>query len=145
MEIPEEITLRHYKPEDYPMLLEWWETHGADQMPQSMIPPSTCIVMLNGEPAASGSVFLCNSNHVAFFHGMVTRPGLQMATAKRVLLALQDGLDIIMKSSGHTLLLGTVQTGPLARGAKMMGFSILSKPMHSVARVIKPNLKTVEQ
>jgi hypothetical protein len=137
-----DITIRHYRPEDYPLLESWWESHGAEPMHKSMIPVSTCIVELGGEPAASGSVFPCNNNHVAFFHGMVTRPGLSMQDARECLMALQDGIDIIMRSSGHTLLLGTVTQGAMVRGAKMMGFSPAGDPVQAVARLVRPKPQT---
>lgn len=142
MAIKADITLRHYQPSDYPLLESWWEIHGAEPMHESMIPVSTCIVELDGEPAASGSVFPCNNNHVAFFHGMVTRPGLSMQQSSECLMALQDGIDIIMRSSGHTLLLGTVTQGAMVRGAKMMGFSPAGDPVQAVARLVRPKPQT---
>jgi hypothetical protein len=132
------LTLRHYRGDDYPMLLEWWEQHEAPAMHESMVPESTCVVLLNGEPAACGSIFPCNNNHVAFFHGMVTRPGLNMREAKAVISALQDGIDIMMRSSGHTLLLGTVPDGAMMRGARMMGFTVQgTTPVYHVARLTR--------
>jgi len=124
------------------MLDAWWESHGAQPMHESMIPVSSCLVLSDGDPVAFGAVFPCNSNHVAFFHGMVTRPCLSMQDAREALLALQDGLDIIMRSSGHTLLLGTVQQGAMVRGAKMMGFSPAGEPVQSVARIVRPKPQT---
>jgi len=138
------ITTRHYEPSDYPLLESWWESHGAEPMHESMIPPSSCLVMLDDQPSAFGAVFLCNSNHVAFFHGMVTRPGLSMQEARECLLVLQDGLDIIMRSGGHTLLLGTVTQGAMVRGAKMMGFSPAGEPVQAVARLVRPKPITTE-
>lgn len=132
------FTIRHYEPSDYPTLEDWWNGHGSEALPEWVIPASTCIVMMDGEPVASGSVFPCNNNHVAFFHGMVTRPGLSMMDARLALFALQDGLDIIMRSGGHTLLLGTVSPGAMLRGAKMMGFAPLGDLVQSVGRVVKP-------
>ncbi|GAA5120696.1 hypothetical protein JIN84_05905 [Luteolibacter yonseiensis] len=132
------FTIRHYEPADYPMLEEWWEGHGAPPMHEDMIPVSTCVVMMDGEPVASGSVFPCNNNFVAFFHGMVTRPGLGMREARLALEALQDGLDIIMRTGGHTLLLGTVPEGAMLRGAKIMGFSPTGGPVQGVGRFVKP-------
>ena len=130
--------IRHYEPADYPMLAAWWESHAADPLPEEMVPQSTCIVTMDGEPAASGSVFPCNNNFVAFFHGMVTRPGLCMRDARAALLALQEGLDIIMRAGGHALLLGTVPQGGMLRGARMMGFLPMGEPVQGVGRVIKP-------
>lgn len=119
------------------MLVAWWAGHGAEALPVEMVPASTCIVTMDGEPVASGSVFPCNNNFVAFFHGMVTRPGLSMKDARGALLALQDGIDIIMRTGGHTLLLGTVPQGAMLRGARMMGFSAMGDPVQGVGRVIK--------
>jgi len=144
METKANITTRHYELSDYPLLESWWESHGAEPMHASMIPPSSCLVMLDDQPSAFGAVFLCNSNHVAFFHGMVTRPGLSMQEARECLLVLQDGLDIIMRSGGHTLLLGTVQQGAMVRGAKMMGFSPAGEPVQAVARIVRPEPITTE-
>jgi len=132
------FTIRHYEPADYPMLEAWWEGHGAAAMHEEMVPASTCVVMMDGEPVASGSVFPCNNNFVAFFHGMVTRPGLCLKDARGALLALQDGLDIIMRAGGHTLLLGTVPEGAMLRGAMIMGFSPTGGSVQGVGRLVKP-------
>ena len=120
------------------MLLGWWRAHEGEPMPESMVPPSSCIVMMFGEPVAFGAVFLCNSNHVAFFHGMVTCPRLTMRDAAAALHALQDGIDCIMRTSGHTLLLGTVREGALVRGARWMGFTPSGDPVIQVHRLVKP-------
>lgn len=139
-----EITIRHYEASDYAMLESWWEDHDAEPMHQTMIPISSCVVMADGEPVAFGAVFPCNSNHVAFFHGMVTKPGLLMAESRKFLVALQDGLDIIMRLSGHTLLLGTVTQGAMVRGARMMGFTPAGEPVQAVARLVRPITETTQ-
>jgi hypothetical protein len=132
------LTIRHYEPSDYPLLESWWQSHGGEPLPESMIPPSSCLVMLDGEPSAFGAVFLCNSNHVGFMHGMCTRPGLSMSEAKSALRALQDGIDIIMRSSGHCLLLGTVGSPAMIKGAKWMGFEVGTKQFVQVNRLVRP-------
>lgn len=133
-----DTSIRHYMPEDYPMLEAWWDSHGVEPMDATMIPPSSCIVVRAFRCVAFGAVFLCNSNHVAFFHGMVTAPGLTMAQSAHALRALQAGIDAIMRSGGHTLLLGTVAPGALVRGAKMMGFAPAGDLVQPVARLVKP-------
>lgn len=133
------FTIRHYEPEDYPTLKSWWDAHCSDAMLEEMIPVSTCIVLMDGEPVASGSVFPCNNNGVAFFHGLVTRPGLGMMDARLALFALQDGLDIIMRTGGHTLLIGTVTPGGLLRGAVRMGFTQMGPLMQGVCRIVHPS------
>lgn len=132
------FTIRHYESDDYPELYSWWESHGADPMPAEMIPVSTCIVEMDGEPVASGSIFPCNNNAVAFFHGLVTRPGLGMMDSRLALHALQDGIDIIMRSGGHTLLVGTVHGDAMLRGARMIGFSAMGGLVQGVGRVVEP-------
>lgn len=133
-----DIAIRHYDPADYPLLESWWEAHGAEPLHESMVPSSTCIVEMGGWPVASGSIFGCNCNHVAFLHGLVTRPGLSIGKAGEALRALMDGIDMMMRASGHTLLLGTVQPGGLARGSRMMGFAFAGDLVQPVARVVKP-------
>ena len=137
MEI-EPTSIRHYEPSDYPMLLGWWREHGGEPMHESMIPPSSCIVIMFGEPVAFGAVFLCNSNHVAFFHGMVTCPRLTLRDAKEALHALQGGIDCIMRTGGHTLLLGTVPAGAMIKGAKWLGFIPAGDPVIPVQRLVQP-------
>jgi hypothetical protein len=136
--VAEPTSIRHYEPGDYPMLLGWWNAHGGAPMDQTMIPPSSCVVVMFGEPVAFGAVFLCNSNHVAFFHGMVTCPRLTLRDAKEALHALQGGLDIIMRNGGHTLLLGTVPAGAMMKGARWMGFASAGDPVIPVQRLVKP-------
>lgn len=137
MEIKSDIKLREYSKDDYPMLKQWWVAHGAERMHDSMIPPSSVIVEDGNGPAAFAAIYLCNSNHVAFCHGLVTRPDLHLGDTMMILEALQDGIDIIMLSSNHTLLLGTV-TGPaMVRGAERIGFHVFGKPAFHIARVVK--------
>lgn len=138
METKAETTIRHYEPSDYPMIQGWWAVHSAEPLHPGIIPGSSCVVEMDGEPAAFGSVFPCNNNPVAFFHGMVTRPGLTMRQARKALMALQEGIDIICRNGGHTLLLGTVPAGAMMRGARMMGFDPMGDVVHPVGRVVKP-------
>lgn len=138
MATKDELSVRHYEPADYPMLEAWWMDHGAEPMDETMIPPSSCVVTMGDRSVAFGAVFLCNANHVAFFHGMVTRPGLSMAVSSAVLKYLQLGINAIMQSGGHTLLLGTVHPGAMVRGAKMMGFSPAGDLVQPVARIVPP-------
>lgn len=132
------FTVRHYEPGDYPTLLGWWQAHGGDALPESMVPASTCVVLMEGDPVASGSIFPCNCNHVAFFHGLVTRPGLTLRQTLEVQHALQAGLDCIMRAGGHTLLLGTVPAGGMLRGAKMAGFHPAGDAVLPVQRLVQP-------
>jgi len=131
--------VRHYEADDYATIKKWWIDHGADPMPKGMIPQSSVVITIEGEPAGFGSVFLCNSNHVGFFHGMVTRPGLRLGEAFAVLAAMQDGIDVIRQSGGHTHLLGTVRGDAMIRGAKKMGFSVSSGTLNQVERLVKPS------
>ena len=140
MEISSDIRIREYAKEDYPVLRGWWQAHDAEPMPEQIIPQSSCVVEDEEGAAAFGAVFLCNANHVAFFHGMVTRPGMCMKHSYRMLKALQDGIDIIMASGGHTILFGTVQPGAMLRGAKRLGFNWSDNNYHQVNRIITTEL-----
>lgn len=138
METRCDLKMRHYEASDYPTLRGWWKYRNAERMHQNMIPPSSCIVEDANGPAAFAAVFLCNSNHVAFCHGLVTRPEMRLHDTYQVLEVLQDAIDIIMAQDNHKLLLGTVTGEGMVRGAKRMGFHVLGKPARHIARISTP-------
>ena len=137
MEIKTDIKMRPYEALDYKMLKAWWKIHDAQPFPESIIPPSSLIVEDAKGPAAFTSVFLCNSNPVAFCHGLVTRPGMNLGDSIMINEALQDGIDILMRQSGHSVLFGTVSGKGMQRAAKRMGFQVGERIAHDVMRQIQ--------
>ena len=142
METKCDIQIRHYQPEDYADLRGWWKWHGAERMHESIIPTSSCVVEDSKGPAAFAAVFLCNSNHMAFCHGLVVRPEMKAHDTFQVLEALQDGIDIIMQAGGHSVLHASVEGEAMLRGAKRLGFHQLGKQVYQIGRVINTKQKT---
>ena len=138
MEIRTDIRIREYEPEDYPVLKDWWQRHDAERLHEDMIPKSSVIVEDKNGPAGFAGLLLSNCNQVAFCLGLVVRPGLNVSESQAIHETLQDGMDIIMRSGGHTVLLGTVTGKGMARGAQRMGFLVMSKPAFHIARIVKP-------
>jgi hypothetical protein len=140
METLETIRIRHYEATDYLDILSWWEARNAVPMPPVMIPASSCVACdEDGRPAAFIAIFLCNSNHVAFAHGLVMRPGLSMRQAKELFRHLEEGIAAIMRAGGHTHLIGTVENraGTL-RAARILGFAPVGSPMQTLEKLVKP-------
>lgn len=131
--------IRSYEPADYSTIAPWWEARGAEAWPESLIPPHGIVVEMDGRPVASGWLFLVEGMHVAFFHGMVTRPMLGVSLARQALQHLFEGLDIIMRNSGRTIILGTVEPGAMIHHAKKLGWGVLGRPVQSVVKVVKPS------
>ena len=138
MEIKTDIQIRHYRSEDYPTLRAWWQIHDAERMHETMIPPSSVIVEDAKGLAAFAAVFLCNSNFVAFCHGLVTRPGLNLGDSMIINEVLQDGIDIIMRESGHKILISSVCGKAMVRGAKRLGFQTKGVECTQISRLVSP-------
>lgn len=130
------LRLRHYQPEDYPTLLGWWEEHGVDAMDASMLPVSSLIVTRYHEPVAFAALYPCNNNHVAFVHGLTVKPGMGMGDTLQVLRAVNDGLDFMAHTSGHTLLIASCEGERMVRGAEMIGFEPMGDLVQTVARAV---------
>lgn len=131
------FSIRSYSPQDYPMLVSWWEEHGTEPYPESILPPSGVIVERLGQPCAAGFLMLVEQANLAFFHGLVTAPRQGMKAAFGALTHLLEGLDIIMRETGRTLMLGSVPDGAMAAYAEKLGFRLLERKTE-VVRITYP-------
>lgn len=133
------FSIRPVTPGDYPTMKAWWEARGMEPWPESALPPDGVVVEKDGEPVCAGWLFLVERHHVAFFHGLVSRPRLGMSEAAAALRHLNEGLDIIMRRAGRTLMLGTVPPGAMLVHAKKLGFATLGHPVQSLVKVVYPS------
>lgn len=138
VETKTDIQIRHYNPKDYPTLRAWWKIHDAERLHETMIPPSSVIVEDAKGMAAFAAVYLCNSNFVAFCHGLVTRPGLNLGDSMMIHEVLQDGIDIIMREGGHKILISSVCGEAMIRGAKRLGFQTKGVECTQISRLVSP-------
>lgn len=132
------FSIRATNAADYATAKGWWDEHGAEAWPESVLPPDGVMVEMDGEPVCAGWLFLVERHHVAFFHGLVTKPGLSMRVAAEALRHLNEGLDIVMRRAGRTLILGTVPQGGMLAHAKKLGFIPMGEPLLTVAKVVLP-------
>jgi hypothetical protein len=132
------LAIRAYTKADFSTLREWWDGHGASVYPETILPPSGVIVERDGKPVAAGFLMLIEQTNLAFFHGMVTKPGMGRRDAWAALQELVAGLDIIMQETGRTLMLGNVPEGAMTIFAKKLGFEVVGPATNPVARITYP-------
>ena len=82
------------KAKDYEMACRWWEEHGRIAAPVGMLPALGIVVYreFDGEDLAAMWLYLDNSVGVCFLERAVTRPGLNVSTARD---ALMRGIDYL--------------------------------------------------
>lgn len=69
------VRVRPYKPEDYATLAGWYEGHGMAAPPADFfLEDGTFVLEINGELAASLSVFLTQSPYVNLLEGFIGNP-----------------------------------------------------------------------
>jgi hypothetical protein len=80
------LTIRKYAPEDYPMVNEWWRSHRSAPLEPMTLPPLG-VVIEDEEWGPVGALWCYESFGVgvATLEWPVTRPGLSMAEAARVM------------------------------------------------------------
>lgn len=67
--------IRHYIPQDYPMLKEWWVAHKEMPSPISYLPPeSTFILEINGVPTSCITLFFTNCTEISYLGNFISNP-----------------------------------------------------------------------
>lgn len=67
---------------DYQTVSGWQEQRGLGKLLENTLPPTGIIVEMDGEPVAASWLYLCYGIGVAFWEGMISRPGLSLSQAR---------------------------------------------------------------
>lgn len=115
------IQLRPFVDDDYPMVSEWFDSHGAMPCPKQMLPKLGIIVERGGIPEAAMWLYMDNSVGVCFLERCVTRPGLSVAHASESLLSGVRYMKVAAAEMDYGVMFLRAYPG-LARFAKKEGF-----------------------
>jgi hypothetical protein len=75
-----------YEPRSFEMIAEWWRAHSEEVLLEAALPPLGVVVSIGDKPAAAIWCYECYGVPVAELAFPVTRPGLGLKDARRVML-----------------------------------------------------------
>lgn len=101
------MKLRQFQPEDYPLVVEWWKTHGFQILwPETGLPRLGYFCVDTDETKlAVGWVFLDNTCNIGMMTLLTTNPDISALRAGRGMRVLVDGLAYIASDMGWPNLL----------------------------------------
>ena len=96
---------------DYQMVSEWNEGHTGKALAETLLPPVGVVVTQNGKGIAAGWMHLSAGIGVAFLENPVTKPGLDLKTARAALEWAMGALESVARSQGYSLLVANTLPG----------------------------------
>jgi hypothetical protein len=106
---------------DYQTVSGWKEQRGLGILCENALPPDGVIVEMNGEPVAASWLYLCHGIGVAFWEGLVTRPGLSLRQSREACAHCVGLLKTIARANDVGLI-KTYTTDAIAQEAMKLGF-----------------------
>lgn len=70
---------------DYQMVSGWMEGRGMGMLLENLLPPTGIVLECDGEAVGAAWLYLCYGIGVAFWEGLVARPGLSMKEMREML------------------------------------------------------------
>jgi hypothetical protein len=107
---------------DYPIVKEWWEGHGWNAVPLSVLPKLGIVANLDGGPVAAGWLYMDNSIGVSMMEWVVSNPAAKPKCVYRSIKAIVEFLKGQAKSFGYSVMLTTCKQESLARVYEKTGF-----------------------
>lgn len=125
------ITLREYKPADFPMICEWRNAHGVDPLPEAIFPKFGLIAMIDGEDSAAAWLYMSNSNGACWIEWIVSRPGISLVQSKRCFEAIVTLMRQRASEMNYGVMFGHCLPA-MVRSAQSLGFFVHSTHNFSI-------------
>jgi hypothetical protein len=106
---------------DYQMVSGWSEERGKGRLMENTLPPHGIIVECDGQAVAASWIYLCYGIGVGFWEGLITRPGLSLASARTACGHCVGALKAVARANDVGLIKAYCRPG-LARQAGSFGF-----------------------
>lgn len=118
----DELTVKPYTSDYYPMLCDWWASHGAQKATEADLRSATgLIVESDSEPF--GACFLLVSGAIGFVEALVIKPNSTVTKSRKASEKLFNEIKKLAKSKGVTKLIAFVASKGMVRECKRTGFS----------------------
>lgn len=115
----EKITIRNFKKNDFETILSWWNEVKEIGPTIEMLPEeSTFILEINNVPKMCVTVYLTNTNYVAYAENFVKAPGLSNKYSK----TLVNHIEKFTKDKGFKVLLCLSYKEKLKRRYEKLGY-----------------------
>lgn len=114
---------RPYYGTDYPMVCDWWISHGWPPVCQTFLPAVGVIIELDGKPVAAGWLKMESTTPLAMPEWLVTNPENRDRDSIHALSELLEQLKAIAKAQGRTQLFAACKQDSLARLYCRHGFT----------------------
>lgn len=123
--------IRMYSSSDYPMLAQWWVTHGWNPVPEPILPKLGIVYEDddNQEPIAACWLYMDNSVGVSMLEWLVTRPGLPGMQVIRSIKHMTKFMELEAKRMNYSVMLTTCKQHSLARLHEKNGFTKTDETM----------------
>lgn len=108
---------------DYQMVSGWSEERGKGRLMENTLPPHGIIVECDGQAVAASWIYLCYGIGVGFWEGLITRPGLSLASARTACGHCVGALKAVARANDVGLIKAYTHSG-LAAEAVKHGFRV---------------------
>lgn len=132
------FTIRHYTPEDYPTVAEWWKGHDWPPVPEQVLPKPGIIAERDGVPLGAVWLYMSNSNGVAMMEWLVVKPDIPGRQALAIIKALVEGVEIEARCGDYGVIFTSCKQPALAKIIERCGFVETDKQMIHLLKILPP-------
>ena len=131
----DQLTLKPYFPEHYPLLCEWWDSHGSLRASRSDLESGIGLVA-ESDSRPIGACFLYVTGALGFIEAMVISPDSTVSKSRKIADTLFKELHKIAKAEGVNKLIAFVQSKGMVRECSRSGFTQVGPPMAQMVQTI---------
>ena len=115
--------LRPYQPDDYPLLLAWWDGHAAPATPAECLPGLGMVALCDGVPTFAAFCSMDNSCGLCCLLWPVSNPAATPRAVVRCIAPVLELLREIAKGFGYHTMLAMTHSESLAKHFSKLGFT----------------------
>jgi hypothetical protein len=110
-----------FKEEDFPMIYAWWKEHNGDGFQLNLLPPTSYIVTMDGQPVAffAMSGLQCAACYIGF---PVINPFIERKDRDKALEYMIEATKIWALKTGHSLVYISIAGAKIVNRFKKAGF-----------------------
>jgi hypothetical protein len=126
-----------YRPDDYPVIVKWWESRGIAAIPAHVLHPCG-VVVEDGEHRLLGAAWLYqdNATSMAWIGWPILSTEVHCRHVLRVFDVLLGGIEAVAKSIGRNVVHAAVDKRSLKKWFAMRGFIVSAENVTSFIKVL---------